>query len=189
VTRAISAQLRVVPAVLADEGLAATEQLYRDHGDFVWRAAARMGVGPEDREDVVQDVFIVAHRRLGTFEGRSAITSWLYGITRGIVLNRQRLRQRRGQHLRNIAASTAGASDPSSGIEAADVLARFAKELDPAHLEVFELTEIEGMSGPEIAAALGVNVNTVYTRLRAARKAFLEFARRELPRTQEDHHG
>jgi RNA polymerase sigma-70 factor, ECF subfamily len=184
-----------VRAEVEAEGLAAaielgeTERLYREHVDFVWRAAGRMGVAPEDRDDVVQDVFVVVHRRRAAFEGRSAITSWLYGIVRGIVWNRNRLRERRGRHLRALATAPTPASDPTADTEAADVLARFGAELDAAQREVFELSELEGMSGPEIADALGVNVNTIYTRLRTARKAFRRFAERELQSPPDDAHG
>lgn len=163
------------------------EKLYLEHAAFVWRVAARMGVSPHEREDLVQDVFIVVHRRYSTYEGRGAITSWLYGIVRGLVANRKRREGRRVRHLR--ALTPPASVDPTEGADAADAVGRFTAELTPAQRAVFELAEIEGMSGPEVAEALGANLNTIYTRLRAARRAFRAFAEREVQARGGGAHG
>jgi RNA polymerase sigma-70 factor (ECF subfamily) len=163
-----------------DDELDAVERLYVEHGDFVWRAARSMGVAEDEREDVVQDVFVVVHRRLAAYEGRGAITSWLYGIVRGLCWNRRRRAERRRTHLRALAVERVAPPPPDPG--AAEAFGRFLAGLDEARRAVFELCEVEGMSGPEVAHALGLNVNTVYTRLRAAKKAFVAFAEEESKR-------
>src|SRR4051794_31013438 len=50
------------------------------HGDFVWRTLQRLGIPNADLEDVFQEVLIVVHRQLGSFEGRSKMTTWLYSV-------------------------------------------------------------------------------------------------------------
>jgi RNA polymerase sigma-70 factor (ECF subfamily) len=162
------------PRAAGADLLAMVEQLYLEHGDFVWRSAARMGVASAEREDVVQDVFMVVHRRFPTFEGRSSITSWLYGIVRGVVWNRNRRVQRRGRLLRLLEPPPAVA-DPISDADMADAFERGLTRLSPEQREIFALAEVEGLSGREIADALELNVNTVFTRLRAARRSFRTF--------------
>ncbi len=56
------------------------EQLFVDHAPYVWRALTRLGVHASDAEDVCQEVFLIVHRRLPGFEGRSSIQTWIYGI-------------------------------------------------------------------------------------------------------------
>lgn len=167
----------------AEEGahLDRVRVLFEKHGNFVWRAAAGLGVAEHERDDVVQDVFLVVYqdvflvvyRRLDDYEGRGAMTSWLYGIVRGLVQNRRRRATRR-QHLQALApAEGIHAPDPDS----AQAFEVFLGTLPEARREVFALSEVEGMSGPEIAAALEIKLNTVYSRLRAAKREFGAFAK------------
>jgi len=161
---------------------ALVERLYLEHAAFVWRVAARMGVDVGEREDLVQDVFVVVHHSYRNYEGRGAVTSWLYGIVRGLVANRRRRAGTVARHLRAVQSPVS--VDPVAGADAADAIARFTEQLPETQRVVFELSEIEGMSGPELAEALDLNLNTVYTRLRAARRAFRTFAERELHPTR-----
>src|SRR3954469_18510321 len=72
------------------------EDVYRDHFDFVFRQAARLGGPGIDAEDAAQEVFLVVARKLDTFDGTSLVTTWLYGITLNVVRSlRRRLRLRR----------------------------------------------------------------------------------------------
>ncbi|WP_437873491.1 RNA polymerase sigma factor [Sorangium sp. So ce363] len=66
--RAISAPGGPVPSF---------EQLFFEHAPFVWRALRRLGVHEADAEDVCQEVFMIVHRRLASFEGRSSVQTWL----------------------------------------------------------------------------------------------------------------
>ena len=54
--------------------------LFEQHFDFVWRALRRLGVPESDVDDVLQEVFVIVHRKLPEFEARSRVTTWLYGI-------------------------------------------------------------------------------------------------------------
>jgi RNA polymerase sigma-70 factor, ECF subfamily len=153
------------------------EALYQDHFDFVWRSARRLGVAERSLDDAVQDVFIVVHRRLGEFEGRSSVRSWIYGIARRVAHDHRR-RARRKE--RGEALPEGGLADPRapSPVEAAAraqavaLLYQLLDALDDDKREVFVLAELEQMTVPEIADSIGANVNTVYSRLRAARIAF-----------------
>lgn len=150
--------------------------VYDEHFAFVWRSLRRLGVPDRLLDDAAQDVFIVVHRRLGEFEGRSTLKSWLFGIARRVAHDHRRRisRKERTEELPEMLP------DPRAGtpeVEAAraqavKVLHELLAGLDDDKREVFVLAELEQMTVPEIADAIGANVNTVYSRLRAARAAF-----------------
>jgi hypothetical protein len=71
------------------------DEIYRDHFAFVWRSARRLGVDASSLDDVVQEVFVIAHRRLPSFEGRSSVSTWLFGITLRVARDHRRSRARR----------------------------------------------------------------------------------------------
>lgn len=181
-----SSALRVEPTA-APRALEAAivldfKRVYEDHVAFMWRACRHLGVAPSAIEDVLQEVFLVVHRRLGEFEGRSSLKTWLFGILLHLVRNHRRSLRRKSPHLSSADATTAieeipnaDTSGPVEAIEAAEamrVLEGLLDELDDARREVFVLAELEQMSVPEIAEMLGENVNTVYGRLRTARQRF-----------------
>lgn len=162
------------------------DDLYEAHFDFVWRSVRRLGVPESGLDDAVQDVFLVVHRRLGDFEGRSKIETWIFGIALRVARDHRRTLARRGEQapLEEEPADP-GASRPDDAAarsEALEVLDRFLDRLDDDKRAVFILAELEEMTAPEIAEALSVNVNTVYSRLRAARKAFDEAVKRHQAR-------
>jgi RNA polymerase sigma-70 factor (ECF subfamily) len=150
-------------------------EVYEAHFDFVWRSARRLGIPSLHLDDVVQEVFLVVHRRLAEFEGRSSLKTWLFGITRRVVRDHRRSARRKpAEPLGAIEPADLGPSADArmTKDEEARVLHAMLDELDEEKREVFVLAELEQMSGPEIADALDVNLNTVYARLRAARAAF-----------------
>ena len=61
-------------------------EVHDRHAEFVWRTLQRMGVGPADLDDAMQEVFVVVHKKLGAFRGASSITTWLYGIALRVAL-------------------------------------------------------------------------------------------------------
>ena len=150
------------------------EAVYRDHADFVLRVACQLGVGAPHVEDVVHDVFLVVHRRLHEYDGRS-MRSWLYGITRRVVLHHHRGSVREQRRVIEHAPVPRAGVDPEQGValdRAAALVERFVASLDEDQRAVFVLADLEGTPVPEIAAALGENVNTIYSRLRLARRKF-----------------
>jgi RNA polymerase sigma-70 factor, ECF subfamily len=149
--------------------------LFRAHGDLVDRCLARAGVDPADRDDALQDVFLLAMRKLAVYDERGAARAWLVAIARRVASDRRRRNRRR------VAREQAG-YDVSSAPPAPDIAAsrredagfvqRFLRSLSPEMAECFVLCDIESMTAPEVAGALGVSVNTVYSRLRLARGKF-----------------
>src|SRR5262245_8429480 len=61
-------------------------EVYEEHFTFVWKSLRRLGVPPASVDDAAQDVFVVVHRKLETFEGRSSLKTWLFGIAHLIAL-------------------------------------------------------------------------------------------------------
>jgi RNA polymerase sigma-70 factor (ECF subfamily) len=152
-------------------------EVYRQHFEFVWRTLRRLGVPEQDVADACQEVFIVIHRRLPSFEGRSRLTTWIFQICLNLTLERARRAHRRHEVLGDAVISRlpARAPDPLAELEQRDKLARFQAALDSMELEqraAFILFELEDMTGPAVAEALAVPLGTAYTRLRAARQAF-----------------
>jgi RNA polymerase sigma-70 factor (ECF subfamily) len=153
-------------------------QVHERHGEFVWRTLHRMGVRPPHVEDVYQEVFLVVHRRLRTFAGQCAITTWLYEICFRVAAG-----YRRKAHFRREELvpdwSELELSSPAPSPERQLATARQAKQLerilDAMPLEyrvVFVMFEIEGMSSEQIAETVGAPLGTVYSRLYRARKRF-----------------
>ncbi|HMI90618.1 MAG TPA: sigma-70 family RNA polymerase sigma factor [Polyangiales bacterium] len=163
----------------AEHGRARTERfhaLYRDHFDFVFRNLRRLGIPPASVDDALQDVFVVVLRRLDGFREGTHPKAWLFAIALRVAGNYRRAQSRRAPTASlapdALAGSVLGPFDQLSRSEAARVLHDFLDSLDDDKRAVFVLAELEQMTAPEIAQALAVNVNTVYSRLRAARIAF-----------------
>jgi RNA polymerase sigma-70 factor (ECF subfamily) len=161
--------------------------IYREHGRFVWLSLQRLGVHPSDLDDVAQDVFMVVHRRLATFDRRARVSTWLFGICMRVAANYRR--RRRWTH----EVLSGGFEDdrPASLDAADDVLVRREQreiaELALSRLEIakratFVMFEIESLSCLEIAELMNVPVGTVYSRLHSARKQLEKNLARDLAR-------
>lgn len=153
------------------------EALYDEHVDRLFRALRRFGVADASLEDAVQDVFVTAYRKLDSFEGKSALSTWLYGIALHVARNYRRHVRRHPETPTEDDAVLDGESggDLERSLEEAEavrILYRLLDELEDEKRELFVLAELEQLSAPEIASFLGVNVNTIYARIRAARTAF-----------------
>lgn len=149
------------------------DELYEQQVAFVWRSLRRLGVSEATVEDAVQDVFLVVHRRLRGFEGRSTPRTWLYGIVVRVARDRRRSqsRKRPGEELStDLVDERPGPFDQAASSQAVALLDRLLARLDPPKREVLVLAEIEQLTAPEIAEVLEENVNTIYSRLRAARQ-------------------
>ena len=169
------ADAREAPARGA-QGAPALEAVYEEHFDFVWRSLKRLGVPEAQLDDAVQDVFVVVHRRLDEFEGRSTMKTWLFGIALRVASVHRRAAARRPTEplLDDPPDETAGAPADAltEAAEAARVVRTLLESMPEDRRAVFVLAELEEMTAPEISASLGVNLNTVYSRLRLARRDF-----------------
>lgn len=144
-------------------------QWYATHARRVWRTMLRLGVPPASVEDAVQDVFLTAHQRLGTFEGRAQPSTWLLGIAVRVAAN-----ARRRSHLSVVLPDTLvdAARTPEQALERQrdlEALERVLAQLPQEQREVVVLVDLEHVPGPEVAEALEVKLNTVYSRLRLGR--------------------
>ncbi len=158
------------------------EAVYEEQFDFVWRSVQRLGAPPALVADLVQEVFLIVHRALPSFEGRSSLKSWLFGVVANVVRRSKRSALRRRRAVPELDppadpdaladASRPGPEHSAERAEAVRVLYHLLDALDDAQREAFIMAEFEQMTAPEIGEALGVNVHTVYSRLRAARAAF-----------------
>jgi RNA polymerase sigma-70 factor (ECF subfamily) len=168
---------KIVPE--APRSVAATpafDDVYEAHFAFVWRNVLNRGVPASAVDDVVQEVFVVVHRKLPGFEGRSSLRTWLAGIVRRVVSDyvRKRGNAPAGDELleRESVSPARGPAEELDAKAAARVLDELLRRMPEAQREVFVLHEVEQMTGREIAEAVGANENTVHTRLRAARRIF-----------------
>jgi RNA polymerase sigma-70 factor, ECF subfamily len=157
------------------------DAIYEAHFDFVWRNVRRLGVPEAAVDDAVQEVFLVVHRRLAEFEGRSSVKTWLFGILARVAGDHRRALRRKSPHARGagdaveadlIADERESPHDRTARKEGVQLLHKLLSALDDDKRAVLVLAELEQMTAPEIAESLGLNLNTVYARLRAARRDF-----------------
>jgi RNA polymerase sigma-70 factor (ECF subfamily) len=170
----------------------AFDAIYQEHFDFVFRTARRLGVLEASIDDVVQEVFLVLYRRRDAYDSRRPMRSWLYGILSNIVREHRRTRRRKELRLRSLDAEPTSFAAPASEeagpvehlerVEAAQLLFRMMEALDHDQREVLVLAELEQMSVAEISELVEVNVNTLYSRLKTAKKALASAYRRERAR-------
>jgi len=162
------------------------EAVYEEHFAFVWRTMRYLGVPAHCLDDAVQEAFLVVHRRLGEFEGRASITTWLFSIVQNMARYYRRTLTRRERHLTAIGESQLDASglgpggplDTAEARQAASLLSELLEHVDERKRAVFALVELEQMSVNQAAEVLGINVNTAHSRLRAARKELQQAIRR-----------
>lgn len=154
------------------DAAAAVRELYVELAPGIARALGRL-VGPGVLvDDLLHDVFLIALRRPEAMLGAESPRAWLYGIAARVAVGaRRKLRLRQFFGLVE-AEPLAAAGDPSRSLEQREAQARVARALDrlPARKrEVLVLFELEGLSGAEVAAAVGCSLETVWTRLHRAR--------------------
>ena len=153
------------------------DQVYTAHVAFVWRVLRGLGVVAEQLEDAAQDVFVIVHRRLASFEHRAAITTWLFAIARRIASRYRRKQKPRLAPATDWVAS-ADPFDETARIEAGAIIAGAMEHMDDDKRIVFALVELEQIPVAEVARTLGLNVNTAYSRLRLARTELVAYVRR-----------
>jgi RNA polymerase sigma-70 factor, ECF subfamily len=151
---------------------------YEKHVALVWRSLLRLGVARADLPDAVQEVFLVAYRKLPEFEGRSKPSTWLLGISYRVASDRRRM-----AHVRREVSDSEvildrkdlrpGPEEMAEQRESAELLGELLAKLRPEQREVFVMFELEDLSGKEIASIVKAPLKTVFSRLRLAREAFV----------------
>jgi RNA polymerase sigma-70 factor (ECF subfamily) len=164
------------------------EQIYDQHHAFVWRVVRRLGVPDAGVDDAVQEVFVVMHRRREELRVEGSVRALLYGITRKIAKRHRDRAGRRAARLQLVPEPHAEApDDPETQMQLrqrAEIVRNALDAMDEDKRMMFLLADIEGLSVPEAAACVGVNVNTAYARLRAARQLMHKAIARHRARQQ-----
>lgn len=149
-------------------------ELYEEYFEFVFRSARYLGEPPSTLDDAVQDVFLVAYRRFQDFEARSSPRTWLFAITLRVVSDHRRSRRRKTRLLDSVKrmfnGPVATPFDHTAHAERGRALMLALEQLSDEQRAVFVMADLEELSAPEIAQVLSVNLNTVYSRLRSARR-------------------
>jgi len=160
------------------------DDIYRAHVDFVWRYARTHGIDPAALDDVVQEVFLVVHGRLSTFEQRSSLKTWIAGVSVNVVRSYRRRRNARriGDPLaeaEDVPAPQASAFEALELKQSLELLDAVLARMTELQREAFVLCELEQFPQIEVAAMLGINENTLRARLRSARSIVNEQANSE----------
>ena len=150
-------------------------ELFREHVSYVVHTLRRLGVREADLEDVAHDVFLVVHRKLGDYDPARPIKPWLFGIAMRVALGYRR----RAGHQREVLvdevhdAGEGARADATLEQERRRRMVHAALEaIQDQRKQVFILHDLDGVAMPDIAAALGIPLNTGYSRLRLARQEF-----------------
>ena len=156
------------------------QEIYATHFDYVWRLLRRFGSRERDREDLAHDVFVAVHRSLPRYDRARPIKPWLCGVTFRVVSDyRQKASFARElpveEHL--TACSPPEAFEHLEAQERRALVDAALERLPDDQRAVLVMHEMEEMSVPEIARALGIKDNTCYSRLRLARERFTKAVR------------
>ena len=173
-----------MPAVIPSESeqRPSLKALYDEHASFVRRGIIRLGAPSADVDDLLQEVFLVAMKKMDSFEGRSTHRTWLYGIAVRVVIGARRKAKLREFLGLDSSLEQADMQTPVLALERQEArlqVQRALGKLAEKKRVVFILFEIEGLSGEEIAEAVGTPLKTVWTRLYYARQEFLRQLRRQ----------
>ena len=174
-TDVMTSQLNpAVDAALTGDAMSGFEELYKKHYRRVYSICLRMTGNVAEAEDLTQEVFIQLHRKLGSFRGEAAFTTWLHRLTVNQVLMHFRKRSVRSE-LTTEDGEVPDSVDPDTvNPEAMPIVDRIALEsavakLPPGYRTVFVLHDVEGYEHEEIAKLLGCSAGTSKSQLHKAR--------------------
>jgi RNA polymerase sigma-70 factor, ECF subfamily len=154
--------------------LGAFEELYRAHSGRLFSLTSRMLGNPADAEDLLQEVFLAAHRKLDTFRGDSALATWLYRLATNLCLDYLRSRATRSSQVTDSLDDEPWIADASSRRLAERTVSKMDLERALALLPegcraAFVLHDIEGLEHQEVADALGIAEGTSKSQVHKAR--------------------
>jgi RNA polymerase sigma-70 factor (ECF subfamily) len=155
--------------------------LFEREFSYVWRTLARLGIPEADREDLANEVFFQIYRQLANADLDRPLRPWIFAFAFRIASSHRRLARNRFERPEESVEAIDGAPSPHDALErreAQDLVDAGLGELSLDQRAVFVLHEIDGCDMPEVALALGIPLNTGYSRLRAARAKFTSAVRR-----------
>ncbi|MHB8421007.1 MAG: RNA polymerase sigma factor [Myxococcales bacterium] len=174
-------------AELSEEGAppaaipAAMRDLYRVELDYVWNALRRLGIRPNDLEDLLQEVFLRAFRDWQRYDPSRPVRPWLFSIAYHVAIDFLRLERHVREEMGPLPDVPDRGRQPdehAAGSEARRQLDGLLAELSVDKRALIVMHELAGHTVPEISEALGVPLNTVYSRLRLARAELAALAQR-----------
>ena len=154
--------------------LGAFEELYRAHAGRIYGLAYRMLGNPADAEDLLQEIFLSAHRKLDSFRGDSALGTWLYRLATNQILDHVRSRAARAGQVTDGMDDMSAFADASGhrlgdrAIDRVD-LERAIAQLPEGCRAAFVLHDVEGLEHQEIADVLGIAEGTSKSQVHKAR--------------------
>jgi RNA polymerase sigma-70 factor, ECF subfamily len=153
-------------------------EIYDQEFGYVWHALRRLGTRGPDLEDAAHEVFVVIHRRLGDYDPARPLRPWLFGIAYRISSERRRsdagsLGVAAREDVLELPDHAPSAEAMLAAEEARRRVHRALATLPLEQRAVMIMHDLEGHSAPQVAMALGVPLNTVYSRLRLAREKFV----------------
>ena len=165
----------------SQEQVLSFDELYKEFAGFVYNVALRIASNATDAEELTQEVFITVFKKLHTFSGLSSIKTWLYRVTVNTTLNYLKKKSRGSKKEveldDTISQGVTGYRDtPDDEINksfASQRVNKLLNSLPPDQKVCVVLRELEGFSYEEISKAVGVNINTVRTRIKRAREALM----------------
>jgi RNA polymerase sigma-70 factor, ECF subfamily len=155
--------------------LGAFEELYRVHSGRLFSLMCRMVGNPADAEDLLQDVFLAAHRKLDTFRGDSALGTWLYRLATNLCLDYLRSRAARTSQVTDSLDDEPWIPDAGSRSLAERTVNKMDLERALALLPdgcraAFVLHDVEGLEHGEVAEVLGIAEGTSKSQVHKARR-------------------
>jgi RNA polymerase sigma-70 factor (ECF subfamily) len=163
--------------MVAEQGIRSEEFIhaYRYELRYVWKTLARLGAPPAFCEDLTHDVFATAYRQWSSYDSRRPLRPWLFGIAYRVYLDFIRKKQNHMEEARpapDVADSRRSAEERVADAERLQLAETALQALELDRRTVFLLHELDGLTIPEVAAALDIPLNTAYSRLRLARRDF-----------------
>ena len=169
---------------------AAFEHLYQLHSRRVYALCLRMMGNPSDAEDLMQEAFLQLFRKIGTFRGESAFSTWLHRMTVNVVLMRLRKKTLPAASLEETTEPDEETGGPRKDIGAPDLrlsgavdrvnLERSIEKLPPGYRTVFVLHDVQGFEHNEIAGIMGCSVGNSKSQLHKARTRLRELLQEDL---------
>lgn len=159
----------------------AFRELFESECAYVVRLLGRLGVPERDRPDVAHEVFMIAHRHWATCDRERPMRPWLYGITFRVARDYRKLARVRhevGGEVADVHDEQPSAQEALEAEQRRRLVADGLDALDFDRRSVFVMHDLEGLSMPAIAEALGIALNTGYSRLRLARADFTAYIKR-----------
>lgn len=155
---------------------AAFDQLYRAHARKVYSLCLRLLGNSTEAEDVTQDVFVQLHHKIGTFQGKAALSAWLYRLTVNTVLMHLRRNKRKPMQepfeedaVHNLAEESRSKPQSEATLTDRVALERAIRQLPIGYRSVLVLHDVEGYEHEEIARMRGIRVGTSKSQLHKAR--------------------